>query len=132
MIAAANPDVQVTLLDSTGKKLKAVENMAEEMGVKLMLPVDTVCAKEFNNDAESATYFVDEIPEGPAIIATGPLTDPALCDAISRRTGVKALNFFDAAAPIVTLESLNMERVFRQSRYGRGDDYLNCPMNREE
>ena len=76
---------------------------------------------------------VGEIPEGPAIIATGPLTDPALCDAIAARTGVKALNFFDAAAPIVTADSLDMSKVFRASRYGRGtDDYLNCPMTEDE
>ncbi len=76
---------------------------------------------------------VDAIPEGPTIIATGPLTDPALCDAIAARTGVKALNFFDAAAPIVTADSLDMTKVFRASRYGKGtDDYLNCPMTEEE
>ena len=76
---------------------------------------------------------VAEIPEAPAIIATGPLTDPALSEAIAARTGVKALNFFDAAAPIVTAESLDMTKVFRASRYGKGtDDYLNCPMTEEE
>ncbi|MBR1558834.1 MAG: methylenetetrahydrofolate--tRNA-(uracil(54)-C(5))-methyltransferase (FADH(2)-oxidizing) TrmFO [Clostridia bacterium] len=79
------------------------------------------------------TRVADAIPDGPAIIATGPLTDPALCDAIAERTGVKALNFFDAAAPIVTAESLDMTKVFRASRYGRGtDDYLNCPMTEDE
>ena len=82
---------------------------------------------------EFATEVVTEIPEAPAIIATGPLTDPALCDAIAARTGVRALNFFDAAAPIVTAESLDMTKVFRASRYGRGsDDYLNCPMTEAE
>ena len=74
-----------------------------------------------------------EIPAVPAIVATGPLTDPALTDAIAARTGVGALNFFDAAAPIVTAESLDMTKVFRASRYGRGsDDYLNCPMTEAE
>ncbi len=74
-----------------------------------------------------------EIPAVPAIVATGPLTDPALTDAIAARTGVGALNFFDAAAPIVTAESLDMSKVFRASRYGRGsDDYLNCPMTEAE
>ena len=76
-----------------------------------------------------------EIPDVPAIaiVATGPLTDPALTDAIAARTGVGALNFFDAAAPIVTAESLDMTKVFRASRYGRGsDDYLNCPMTEAE
>ena len=73
--------------------------------------------------------LASEIPDVPAIVATGPLTDPALTDAIAARTGVGALNFFDAAAPIVTAESLDMSKVFRASRYGRGsDDYLNCPM----
>ncbi len=75
---------------------------------------------------------VDEIPEGPAIIATGPLTDPALTQAIAKLPGAQALHFFDAAAPIVTAESLDMDKVFRASRYGRGSDYLNCPMNEEE
>ena len=75
---------------------------------------------------------VDEIPEAPAIIATGPLTDPALTDAIARLPGAQALHFFDAAAPIVTAESLDMSRVFRASRYGRGSDYLNCPMDEAE
>ena len=77
--------------------------------------------------------LASEIPAVPAIVATGPLTDPALTDAIAARTGVGALNFFDAAAPIVTAESLDMSKVFRASRYGRGsDDYLNCPMTEAE
>ncbi len=77
--------------------------------------------------------LVSQIPEGPAIIATGPLTDPALTDAIAAFTGSKALNFFDAAAPIVTADSLDMDKIFRASRYGRGsDDYLNCPMTEGE
>ena len=76
---------------------------------------------------------VSEIPDAPCIIATGPLTDPALTDAIQRATGQGALNFFDAAAPIVTADSLDMDKVFRASRYGRGtDDYLNCPMTEAE
>lgn len=75
---------------------------------------------------------VTEIPDGPVIIATGPLTSDAMSDAIAALPGLGTLNFYDAAAPIVTLESLNMERIFRQSRYDRGDDYLNCPMTEEE
>ncbi len=71
------------------------------------------------------------VPQPPAIIATGPLTSGALAEDISRLTG-EPLHFYDAAAPIVTAESLDMARVFRASRYGRGDDYLNCPMTREE
>ncbi|WP_411677746.1 methylenetetrahydrofolate--tRNA-(uracil(54)-C(5))-methyltransferase (FADH(2)-oxidizing) TrmFO [Caproicibacter sp.] len=77
---------------------------------------------------------VNEIPaDGIAVIATGPLTSDALAGKISALCG-GSLSFFDAAAPIVTAESLNMERIFAASRYERGDDaaYLNCPMNREE
>ena len=75
---------------------------------------------------------VTEVPASPAVIATGPLTSDALADAIAALPEVSTLNFYDAAAPIVTAESLDMSRVYRASRYGRGDDYLNCPMTREE
>ena len=73
-----------------------------------------------------------EIPSGNCIIATGPLTSDPMSEAISRLPGLGTLNFYDAAAPIVTRESLNMNRIFRMSRYGRGDDYLNCPMDEAE
>ena len=75
---------------------------------------------------------VTEIPEGPCIIATGPLTSDALSESIAALPGVSRLNFYDAAAPVVYADSLDMDKVFRQSRYDRGDDYLNCPMTREE
>lgn len=77
---------------------------------------------------------VTEIPkDGINVIATGPLTSDALAEKISELCG-GSLSFYDAAAPIVTAESLNMERIFSASRYERGDDdaYLNCPMNKEE
>ncbi len=74
---------------------------------------------------------VTHVPEAPCIIATGPLTSDALAEEISRLTG-EPLHFYDAAAPIVTFDSLDMTKVYRASRYGRGDDYLNCPMTREE
>lgn len=67
------------------------------------------------------------------IIASGPLTSPALSQAIGELTGQDYLYFYDAAAPIVTGESLDMNKIFRASRYGKGDeDYLNCPMNKVE
>lgn len=78
------------------------------------------------------TGVVDAIPDAPCIIATGPLTDPALVNAIESLPGAKSLHFFDAAAPIVTAESLDMDKVFRASRYDRGSDYLNCPMTEDE
>ncbi len=74
-----------------------------------------------------------EIPQGNVIIATGPLTSQGMSDAIQRLCGSEYLSFFDAAAPIVTFESINQDRVFFAARYGRGeDDYINCPFTREE
>lgn len=67
------------------------------------------------------------------VIAAGPLVSDALAEAIRSLTGSCYLHFFDAAAPIVSFESINMEKAFRAARYGKGgDDYINCPMNREE
>lgn len=74
---------------------------------------------------------MDSIPESPAIVATGPLTDGALYSAIEEFFGI-SLHFYDAAAPVVRADSLNMDKVFRASRYERGSDYLNCPMTRDE
>lgn len=75
---------------------------------------------------------VSGIPEGVAVIASGPLTSDGLAGEIEKLCGGR-LSFFDAAAPIVTAESIDMERCFAASRYGRGDDdYINCPMNKEE
>ena len=77
---------------------------------------------------------VTEIPkDGLVIVATGPLTEGALAAEIAQLVQGSELSFYDAAAPIVTAESLDMEKVFAASRYGRGEaDYLNCPFNKEE
>jgi len=77
---------------------------------------------------------VDALPEGPAIIATGPLTGAALAEAVRSETGEDALAFFDAIAPIVHRESIDMEIAWFQSRWnkGEGHDYINCPMNKDE
>jgi len=80
------------------------------------------------------------LPEGPCIIATGPLTSEDLSEAIRARTGSDALSFFDAIAPIVSLDSIDHGIVFRASRYGKetmegasdAGAYLNCPMTRDE
>lgn len=75
-----------------------------------------------------------EIPQGQVIIATGPLTSDAMAERIRALFPETAcLSFYDAAAPIVTLESVDMDRAFYASRYDKGTaDYINCPMNREE
>ena len=76
---------------------------------------------------------VTQVPEGPVIVASGPLTSDALSDAIGRYFGSEYLHFFDAAAPLVTAESIDMDLAWWQSRYDRGTpDYINCAMNREE
>ena len=89
-------------------------------------------AMEEHENIEIVRGEVTDIPEGGVIIATGPLTSDALAEKIAQLPGLETLNFYDAAAPIVSGESLDMDRVFRAGRYGRGDDYLNCPMTREE
>ena len=76
---------------------------------------------------------VTQVPEGPVIIATGPLTSDALSEAIGAYFGKNYLHFFDAAAPLVTMESVDMDKAWWQSRYDRGTaDYINCAMNKEE
>ncbi len=76
---------------------------------------------------------VTEVPEGPVIIATGPLTADALSQAIGEYFGTGYLHFFDAAAPLVTAESIDMDKAWWQSRYDRGTpDYINCAMNQQE
>ena len=69
----------------------------------------------------------------PVLVASGPLTDGALGEAVAALTGSHRLSFYDAVAPIVAADSLDMDKVFAASRYGRGEaDYLNCPFNKEE
>ena len=77
---------------------------------------------------------VTEIPEGEVIIASGPLTSDALAETLQELLGEHSdLHFFDAAAPLVSAESVDMEHAWMGSRYDKGtDDYVNCPMNQEE
>lgn len=76
---------------------------------------------------------VTEIPEGITIIATGPLTSPALSGALKKLTGEEYLYFYDAAAPIIEKDSIDMNKVYLKSRYDKGEAaYLNCPMTEEE
>lgn len=76
------------------------------------------------------------VPDQPCIIATGPLTSPALTNEISKLTGQEYLYFYDALSPIVNLDSIDMTTAFRKSRYDKGEqedgDYINCPLNKEE
>jgi len=75
---------------------------------------------------------VTDLPSGPTIVATGPLTSDALSASIQASLGYDGLSFFDAIAPIVHRDSLNEEVVFEAGRFGEDSDYLNCPMSQEE
>ena len=76
---------------------------------------------------------VDDIPAGPCIMATGPLTDGKLAENIDAMFGGEPMHFYDAAAPIVSFASIDMESAYFASRYGKGTaDYINCPMNKEQ
>lgn len=79
---------------------------------------------------------VKEIPASPAIVASGPLTSPALSQSLAALSGGEHLYFFDAIAPVIHADSINMQVAFRASRYGTGEqeegDYINCPLTKEE
>lgn len=76
---------------------------------------------------------ITRIPEGPTVIATGPLTSPALSEQLKALTGEEYLYFYDAAAPIIEKDSIDMDKVYLKSRYDKGEAaYLNCPMTEEE
>ncbi len=76
---------------------------------------------------------ITEIPEGPTVIATGPLTSKALSDRLKALTGEEYFYFYDAAAPIIEKDSIDMNKVYLKSRYDKGEAaYLNCPMTEEE
>lgn len=86
-----------------------------------------------NPNIEVVEQEFTNIDDTLTIIATGPLTSEALFNEIARITGETSLSFFDAAAPIVKADSINMDKAFTASRYDKGDaDYINCPMDKEE
>ena len=91
---------------------------------------------ESHENIEVVRREMNQIPEGPVVIASGPLTSPALSEAIQRISGQEHLYFFDAIAPIVLNNSIDFSVAFFGSRYGRGEqpigDYVNCPMTKEE
>jgi methylenetetrahydrofolate--tRNA-(uracil-5-)-methyltransferase len=121
--------------------LKCAEDAAVPAGGALAVDRD-LFSERVTNLIESHTNIrvireeVHEIPIGSAIIASGPLTSARLSKSLSELSGQENLHFFDAIAPIVALESIDMGIAFRGSRYQRGDqvdgDYINCPMTKEE
>ena len=95
---------------------------------------DTVTAQIKNHkNIEIISGEVTQIPDGYVIIATGPLTSDAFADVLRDKCGEQTLSFYDAAAPIVSFESVDRDKVFFAARYDRGDsDYINCPMDKEQ
>jgi methylenetetrahydrofolate--tRNA-(uracil-5-)-methyltransferase len=131
------------------EEMRAFDSLIMALAEKHAVPAGGALAVDREGFAVGVTEAIDalslvtriekevtEIPpaeSGPVIIATGPLTAEALAEAIGRLTGEKSLHFFDAAAPIVTAESVNNDIAFRASRYGKGTaDYLNCPLDEQE
>ncbi len=91
------------------------------------------CAIASHPNIELVRERIDALPDGPCIVATGPLTAPALADAVRVETGEDALAFFDALAPIVHHDSIDMEIAWRAARWDKGGaDYINCPMTKAE
>ena len=119
--------------------LKAAETARVAAGGALAVDRDVFSAAvtEMVEKHPNITVHREEVTaldeSAPVLVASGPLTEGALADAVAGLTGDHRLSFFDAVAPIVTAESLEYEKVFAASRYGRGEaDYLNCPFTKEE
>jgi len=88
---------------------------------------------EAHDNIEVVREEVTAVPEGPVVLATGPLTSQAMTDEIARLTGAEHLHFYDAIAPIIEADSIDMDVAFMASRYGKGGaDYINCPMGERE
>ena len=133
-------------------EMRAANGLIMTTADKHKLPAGGALAVDRDPFAESVTEAItahpnisvsyDEITslpeEGTWIIATGPLTSGALADAIAKETGAEALAFFDAIAPIIYHDSIDMSRAWMQSRYDKGETedertaYLNCPMDRDQ
>ncbi|MBE6761708.1 MAG: methylenetetrahydrofolate--tRNA-(uracil(54)-C(5))-methyltransferase (FADH(2)-oxidizing) TrmFO [Ruminococcaceae bacterium] len=130
------------------EEMRRLGSICLESADKFAVPAGGALAVERNGFSEYITQkikshpnieikyeIVEKIPtDGVTIIATGPLTDDALAEDIRKTLGSEYLNFFDAAAPIVSGDSIDMNSAFYQSRYdkGEGDDYINCPLNKAE
>ncbi|GGE65660.1 FADH(2)-oxidizing methylenetetrahydrofolate--tRNA-(uracil(54)-C(5))-methyltransferase TrmFO [Priestia taiwanensis] len=118
--------------------IKAADECAVPAGGALAVDRHEFAAKvtDYVKNHPNVTVFTEEmgeIPAGPTIIATGPLTSPALSEQLKALTGEDYFYFYDAAAPIIEKDSIDMNKVYLKSRYDKGEAaYLNCPMTEEE
>ena len=142
-LRAASIENAVGLLKEEMRKfgsliMEAADNTKVEAGGALA--VDRVLFSEYitnklksMSNVKIITEEVTKIPEGPVVIASGPLTSDLFHEEIAKLLGHDDMYFFDAVAPIVTKESINMDKAFIASRYNKGEAaYINCPMNKEE
>jgi methylenetetrahydrofolate--tRNA-(uracil-5-)-methyltransferase len=140
---SASPEVAVGLLKEEMRRLGSIVMEVADLArvpAGSALAVDReVFAAELTRRIESLSEVeivreeVTEIPDGPTIVASGPLTSSALYERFRALFGRDQLYFYDAISPIVTTESIDLDVVFRASRYDRGgDDYLNCPLDEGE
>ncbi|MBN1449942.1 MAG: methylenetetrahydrofolate--tRNA-(uracil(54)-C(5))-methyltransferase (FADH(2)-oxidizing) TrmFO [Anaerolineales bacterium] len=130
-------------------ELRRLGSMLLECAEATALPAGAALAVDRDMFARSVTKRIQShpsievireevkyIPDTPTIIASGPLTSPSLSQALAELSGEEHLYFFDAIAPIVSYDSINMEIAFRASRYGKGEqdegDYINCPFTKDE
>lgn len=130
-------------------ELRRMNSLLIKIAEETSLPAGSALAVDRNLFAEKVTEAIEnhpnitlvreevkDIPSGPTVISSGPLTSSALSEKIAELCGEKHLFFFDAISPIVSLDSINFDIAFRASRYDRGDDdegdYINCPFSKEE
>lgn len=142
-LGAENPDSPGGLLKA---ELRALNSLIMECADAARVPAGGALAVDRNKFAQLVTQKISghpniqvrrecrtDFPPAPGIIATGPLTHDSLAGALRQKLGHDMLFFYDAASPIIAADSIDMSKVFRASRYGKGSaDYLNCPMNYEE
>ena len=127
------------------REMRALGSVLLDCADATSVPAGSALAVDRQLFSEAMTHAVDshpgievvreeggELPEGPAIVATGPLTSDALSSAIQRALGDEGLAFYDAIAPIVHRDSLDESIVFEAGRFEEDSDYLNCPMNKTE
>lgn len=129
------------------EELRRLDSLLIKCADETKVPAGQALAVDREKFSELVTKKISENPnielvhkevekiddDGITIVATGPLTSEKLSNEIGRITGKEKLFFYDAAAPIVLKDSLNMEKAFTADRYGKGEsDYINCPMTKEE
>jgi methylenetetrahydrofolate--tRNA-(uracil-5-)-methyltransferase len=129
------------------EELRRMGSLLIRIAESVRVPAGSALAVDRDRFAAETTRAIDshphielvreeilEIPEaGPVIIASGPLTSPALSESIARFCGAEHLYFYDAISPIVNADTIDASQVYRASRYGKAaDDYINCPMDRSQ